>query len=244
MSRGKIIVIEGTDGSGKETQSKKLYEYFINKGLKVKRYSFPIYGSPTGKIVGGPYLGKHEICESFFPETAPMVDPLVSSLYYAADRRYNFLKDIEDDLYSNDILILDRYTTSNMGHQGSKAKSKKEMKKILKFIEHLEFDLCELPRPDLVIFLHMPFEAARDLRKDRTYGDGNENSETHLRNAEKTYIEIAKLQKWLYINCIKSKKYNNLDDIKSIDEISHEIIEATNNSIERNDSNKRMTRYI
>ena len=103
MKRAKIIVIEGTDGSGKETQSKKIEEHYKNEGLKVKTYSFPEYSSPTGKIVGGSYLGKPEIGDSVFPETSANVDPLVSSLYYAADRRYNFLKYIEEELYKNDI---------------------------------------------------------------------------------------------------------------------------------------------
>ena len=223
MKRAKIIVIEGTDGSGKETQSNKLVEYLTNNGYKVKSFSFPIYSSATGKIVGGPYLGKDEICESFFEETSVGVDPLVSSLYYAADRRYNFLNTIEKEIYENDVIILDRYTTSNMGHQASKAKTKEDRDKILKFIETLEFDLCELPRPDKVIFLHMPFEASKELRKDRVSGDGNENSETHLRHAEKNYVEIAKIYNWHYINCIKTNEYKSLDDIKSIDEISNEI---------------------
>ena len=223
MKRAKIIVIEGTDGSGKETQSNKLVEYLTNNGYKVKSFSFPIYSSATGKIVGGPYLGKDEICESFFEETSVGVDPLVSSLYFAADRRYNFLNTIEKEIYENDVIILDRYTTSNMGHQASKAKTKEDRDKILKFIETLEFDLCELPRPDKVIFLHMPFEASKELRKGRVHTDGNERNEEHLKQAENNYVEIAKSYNWHYINCIKTNEYNSLDDIKSIDEISNEI---------------------
>ena len=244
MQRAKILVIEGTDGSGKETQSKKLYEYLVNKGLKVKSYSFPIYSSATGKIVGGPYLGKKEICDTYFEETSANVDPLVSSLYYAADRRYNFLNEIESEIYKNDIIILDRYTMSNMGHQAGKAKTKKEREQILKFIEILEFDLCELPRPDKVIFLHMPFEASKELRKDRVNGDGNENSESHLRHAEKTYVEIAKYYNWDYINCIKTKKYNGLESIKSIDEISDEIKTLVDSLLEAKSENiKKLTRF-
>ena len=226
MKRAKLLVIEGTDGSGKETQSKKLVEYLKSKNIKVKCYSFPIYESASGKIVGGPYLGKKEIGDSYFEETSARVDPLVSSMYYAADRRYNFLKDIESELYKNDIIILDRYVMSNMGHQAGKAKTVKDRNKILKFIETLEFDLCELPRPDKVIFLHMPFEATRELRKSRVAGDGNENSESHLKHAEKTYVAIAKMYNYHYINCIKTKKYTCLDDIKSIDEISKEVIDV------------------
>ena len=131
-----------------------------------------------------------------------------------------------------------------MGHQASKAKTKKERDQILKFIEILEFDLCELPRPDKVIFLHMPFEAAKELRKGRPSGDGNENSETHLRHAEKNYIEIAKYYNWDYINCIKSKKYNTLEDIKSIDEIGEEINNIVDKFLKEKTSNlKKMTRF-
>ncbi len=244
MDRAKIIVIEGTDGSGKETQSKKLLEYLNSKGLKVKSFSFPIYNSPTGKIVGGPYLGKGEIGESFFEETSANVDPLVSSLYYAADRRYNFLNTIEDEIYKNDVIILDRYTTSNMGHQAGKAKTKKERDRILKFIEILEFDLCELPRPDKVIFLHMPFEAARELRKERKYSDGNESSEEHLRNAEKNYLDIAQMYNWQYINCLKTNSFSTLDDIKSIDEISNEINLLIDGLLKTNSNDiEKMTRF-
>ncbi len=244
MDRAKIIVIEGTDGSGKETQSKKLLDNLLKKGLKVKSFSFPIYDSPTGKIVGGPYLGKEEIQKSFFDETSANVDPLVSSLYFAADRRYNFLKTIEDEIYKNDVIILDRYTTSNMGHQAGKAKTKEERDRILKFIDILEFDLCELPRPDKVIFLHMPFEAARELRKNRKYSDGNESSEEHLRNAENTYIDIANQYNWEYINCLKTNKFNNIDDIKSIDEIFDEIKKSIDKFLEtENFEIKKMTRF-
>ena len=244
MNRAKILVIEGTDGSGKETQSKKLVEYLKSLNIKVKCYSFPVYSSATGKIVGGSYLGKPEISPSFFEETSANVDPLVSSLYYAADRRYNFLNEIESELYKNDIIILDRYVTSNMGHQACKAKTKKERDKILKFIETLEFDLCELPRPDKVIFLHMPFEATKELRKDRVSGDGNENNESHLRHAEKNYVSISKIYNWHYINCIKTKKYKSIEDIKSIDEISDEIKIVVDKFLkEKCNSINKMTRF-
>ena len=243
MKRAKLIVIEGTDGSGKETQSKKLEEYYKNNNVKVKRYSFPIYDSPTGRIVGGPYLGKGEIMDSFFEETSANVDPLVSSLYYAADRRYNFLSNIESDLYDNDVIILDRYVTSNMGHQAGKARNDKERDMILNFIEKLEFDLCELPRPDKVIFLYMPLEASKALRKDRKFSDGNEASDEHMIHAEKTYLYIANKYNWDIINCINGE-YKSINDIKSIDDISLEIIDKCNNEININDNKiKKMTRF-
>ena len=126
--RGKIIVIEGTDCSGKETQSKKIIEKFNN----CKYFSFPKYDSPTGKIIGGPYLGKSYICDGWFPEGADKVDPKVSSLYYAADRKYNIdkINQMLDDGYN---VILDRYVYSNMAHQGGKIKDTKERHKMYKW---------------------------------------------------------------------------------------------------------------
>ena len=223
MSRAKILVIEGTDGSGKETQSKRLEEKLRNEGYKVKRYSFPIYDSPTGRIVGGPFLGKPEYGGGYFPETSANVDPLVSSVYYMGDRRYNFLNEIEEQIYDNDIVILDRYTTSNMGFQAAKGKTKAEREKILEFIETLEFEWMELPRPDKVIFLHMRCEADKELRKGRPAGDGNEDNDEYMRHAEQTYIEIAEKYHWRYINCLKAPKFEKLEDIRTIEEIGAEI---------------------
>ena len=87
-------------------------------------------------------MRKSEINESYFPETSANEDPLLSRLYYSAERRYNFLNEMEDEIYKNDIIILDRYVTSNMGHQSCKAKTREERNKILRFIEVLEFELC------------------------------------------------------------------------------------------------------
>ena len=89
--KGKIIVIEGTDCSGKATQSKMLVDKLNKNGIKCVSISFPCYDTPTGRIVGGPYLGKEEICASYFDD-AVNLDPKIASLYYAADRKYNIGK--------------------------------------------------------------------------------------------------------------------------------------------------------
>ena len=115
--RGKIIVIEGTDCSGKETQSKLLEKKLIEMGLKCIRFEFPNYDSPTGKIVGGAYLGREDISKSYFEEGANNVDPYIACLYYAADRKYNISK-INEYLDNGYYVIIDRYTTSNQAHQG------------------------------------------------------------------------------------------------------------------------------
>ena len=123
--KGKLIVIEGTDCSGKETQSKMLIEKLKQDGYPVEKFSFPMYDTPTGKIVGGPYLGKSYICDGWFKEGADKVDPKVAALYCAADRRYNMDK-IVSLLNTGVHVILDRYTYSNMAHQGGKIKDIRE----------------------------------------------------------------------------------------------------------------------
>lgn len=214
----KLIVIEGTDCSGKETQSRMLVEKLNNMGKKSIYITFPNYSSPTGKIVGGPYLGKEEICNSFFEEGAVNVDPKIASLYYAADRYYNLdmiNKYINDDYY----IIMDRYISSNMAHQGCKIENNLERKELYNFIEKLEYELLNLPKPDLTIFLHMPYEYALKLKKNRLSLDEHEKSETHLKNAEKTYLELKDLYNFKYISCIKN------NEIRKIEDINEEILE-------------------
>lgn len=147
---GKIIVIEGTDCSGKETQSRLLEKRLTEQGKKCIRLGFPMYDTPTGKVVGGAYLGKKEIFPGFFPEGAENVNPHVSCLYYAADRKYNIHKVMS---YLNDgyYVIVDRYTTSNLAHQGSKIKDKDERFLMYQWIDKLEYWLLQLPKPDQTI---------------------------------------------------------------------------------------------
>ena len=213
----KLIVIEGTDCSGKETQSNKLIENLRRDNIKVCKYSFPNYTSPTGKIVGGPYLGKSYICDGWFPEKAPNVDAKVSSLYFAADRKYN-IKQIEDKLNSNYNVILDRYVYSNMAHQGGKLKTKEERNNMFIWLEKLEFDLLELPEADIKIFLHMPFLESLKLKEGREEKlDQNEEDKEHLLNAEIAYKELAEKYNFKIIECTYEGR------IKSIDEIQNEL---------------------
>ena len=216
---GKIIVIEGTDCSGKETQSKLLEKRLNENGKKCIRFEFPMYDTPTGKIVGGCYLGKEEIGKSYFPEGAVNVDPKVVSLYYAADRKYNMSK-IEEYLNQDYYVLLDRYVTSNLAHQGSKIKNTDERFNMYQWIDKLEYWLLGLPKPDMTIFLHVPYEYTLELRKNRTSIDEHEKSVEHLQQAEEAYLELSKLYNWITIECIKD---NNL---KSIEEINDEIYEV------------------
>lgn len=215
MEYGKLIVVEGTDCSGKETQTNLLMERLIAAGIKVKKYSFPNYNSTTGKIIGGPYLGKNYICDGWFNEGASNVDPKVSSLYYAADRKYNIWVILED-LKNGYNVILDRYVYSNMAHQGGKLKTYEERLELFSWIEKLEFDLLELPHADIKVFLHMPYYSASKLRENRNKEekmDQLESSKEHLQMAEQAYIELAKKYNFYKVECAKNGIARTIEDI-------------------------------
>ena len=219
--KGKIFVIEGTDGSGKKTQSELLEKRLNDLGHKCKRLSFPRYDTPTGKIIGGPIQGKDDICESWF-ENPGSIEPHVTSLYYAADRLYN-LKEINEYLDKGYYVILDRYTTSNLAHQGGKIEDKDERFNMYQWIDKLEYWLLGLPKPDLTIFLHVPYEFSLELNRQKEVSDAVEKDEVYMKNAEIAYVELAGLYNWHKINCIKEDKLRTIEDIS--DDILGLIIE-------------------
>ena len=262
MGRGKIILIEGTDCSGKETQSKLLINKLNEMGNETVYFSFPNYSSPTGKIVGLSYLGKPYLAEEliddnietikdylrqdsdyseeyvdkvldsvkkalghgWFPEGAPHVDPKVSSLYYAADRAYNL--HIIDEYLDNGInVVLDRYVYSNMGHQGGKCATSDKRKEAYDWISHLEFDMMDLPEPDVKLFLHMPTDYTLFLKKGRLEkADENERDIMHLRNAEQAYLELVEQFGFEKICCVKDLDADiSFDNIKKPEEIAEEV---------------------
>lgn len=201
--KGKLIVIEGTDSSGKETQAKLLVEKLTLNNIKSIYQTFPNYDSPTGKIIGGPYLGKKSICDGYFPEKAPNVDPMVASLYFAADRKYNIdaLIKLLNEGYN---IILDRYIDSNMAHQAGKIFDKEKRYNLYKWLEELEYNLLSLPKPDYTLFLHLPWEYSKKALEHRTEEkDEHEASIEHLKNAELAYLELAKLHDYITIECVR-----------------------------------------
>lgn len=217
---GKLIVIEGTDCSGKATQTEKLVERLKNDGLKVGTMSFPVYESPTGRIIGACLLGKPAMCEEFlkqdhgfFKEGGGEVEELVASLYYVADRRYN-LPVMNKLLEENDVVIVDRYVTSNMAHRGGMLPLKKDRIKMYKKLDMLEYKISELPRPDSVYLLYLPYEYGMELKKNRNEVlDEAERDEKYLRNGEKAYLELANIYNFNVIDCVKDDKVRSIEDI-------------------------------
>ena len=216
----KIIVIEGTDCSGKETQTKLLLENLKNDGIKIDSMSFPNYESPTGKIVGGPYLGKEYICDGWFAEGAALVDPYVAMCYFGADRRYNLPLIMEK--LNNGHLILDRYVYSNMAHQAGKLDDVDARNKMIDKLEEFEFGILELPRPDVAIFLYMPYEYGLKLKEGRSEKlDQHEISYENQVNSIKTYLEMESRYNFIRIDCVKDGFIRTKQDIS--DEIYKKV---------------------
>ncbi len=206
---GKIIVIEGIDGCGKETQARLLEKRLKENNIACIRMSFPMYNTPTGKIIRGPYLGK-ENSNSFFEEGPTKVDPHIACLYYAADRKYN-IKDVLKYKELGYIVILERYTTSNLANQGGKILDKDERFNMYQWIDKLEYWLLGIPKPDKTIYLHVPYEYSKKLKDKRKSFSAKE--EDFLKNAEIAYVELSELYNWDRIECIEENKLRSIEDI-------------------------------
>lgn len=221
---GKIIVIEGTECSSKETQSKLVVQKLQEQNIKCIYFDFPHYDSPTGKIIEGPYLGKSAACPSYFEEGPANVDPHIACLYYAADRKYHSKK-IEDYVKEGYYVIIDRYTTSNMAHQGGKIVDDEERFLMYQWIDKLEFWLLRLPKPDITIFLHMPYEKAYQILEEEKETKAIYKDLEHLKNYDKAYVELSELYNWDRIECVEEER------VKSVQEVHEEIIEILKKSI-------------
>lgn len=212
LKKGLLIVLEGSDGAGKETQSKKLLERLKSEGYKVMRITFPNYENKSSTLVKmylNGELGKE-------PEK---INPFAVSSFYACDRFISFEQ--YKDFYENGgIIIADRYTTSNMLYQASKFKTKAEKDIYLDWLWDLEFNKFKLPIPDKVIFLDVPPEVSKKLVKNRLNKitnnknkDIHENDSEFINNAYNNALYITQKYGWHRINCIKNKILRNIDDI-------------------------------
>ena len=205
---GKIIVIEGIEGSGKETQSKLLVESLNKMGIKSIEFSFPMYDTPTGRIFKDCLLSNN----NYFNEGIDFLDPELVCLYTAADRKYN-IKKINDYLMNGYIVVINRYTSSNMANQGSKYEDSEDRFYMYQWIDKLEYWLLKLPKPDYTILLNMPYKYNNQLSFELT------NEDSKQERVLESYLELAGLYNWDIINCIDEDKE------KTIDEIHEEIME-------------------
>ena len=219
---GKLFVIDGTDGSGKQTQIKALKERLEKEGIEFKSVSFPNYESESSALVKIYLNGE-------LSENPKEISPYIASTFYAADRYITFKKEYEEYYKNGGIILADRYTTSNMVHQAGKIKDDKEREKFLNWLWDFEFNLYGLPIPTEVFFLNMPTEYAIKLMENRKNKiTHEEKKDIHERNPEHmkdAYIEACKLSKkynWKEIKCVKDEKIRSIEDIH--EEIYNELI--------------------
>ena len=210
---GKLFVIDGTDGSGKQTQFKKLQERLTKDGIDYKTVSFPNYDSPSSSLVKMYLAGE-------FGENAKQVSPYIASTFYAADRYATFKKELEEYYNNGGTILADRYTTANMIHQAGKIQDKNERKKLLDWIWDFEFNLYGLPVPSEVFLLKMPPEVSIELMKDRenkftheAAKDIHERDKNHLIDAYNAACDVAKDYGWFTIECVKDGKIRTIEDI-------------------------------
>ncbi len=218
---GKLFVIDGTDGSGKQTQLEKLKERLEREKIDYKSVSFPNYESESSALVKIYLNGE-------LAEDPKEISPYIASTFYAADRYITYKKEYEKYYKSGGIILADRYTTSNMVHQAGKIKDDTEREKFLNWLWDFEFNLYGLPVPTQVFFLNMPTEYALKLMENRKNKiTQEEKKDIHERNPEHmidAYNEACKLSKkynWKEIQCVKNKEIRTIEDIH--EEIYQEI---------------------
>ena len=210
---GKLFVIDGTDGSGKQTQFEKLKERLNKDGVEYKTVSFPNYDSPSSSLVKMYLSGD-------FGTDAQKISPYFTSTFYAADRYATFETGYRKYYEDGGIILADRYTTASMVHQAGKIKNKEERDKFIKWLWDFEFKLYGLPIPTEVFFLNMPTEKAFELMKDRknkfdknAKKDIHERNEIHMRDAYNAACEVAKEYNWYEIKCMKNNELRTIEDI-------------------------------
>ena len=218
---GKLFVIDGTDGSGKQTQFQQLQESLLKDGIDYKVVSFPNYDSPSSALVQMYLSGE-------FGENAKEISPYIASTFYAADRYATFQTGYKKYYENGGIILADRYTTANMVHQAGKIKDEKEREKFLNWLWDFEFNLYGLPVPNEVFFLNMPVKKSIELMKNRENKfthqekkDIHERDVNHLKDAYEAACDVSKKYNWYEIKCVKNNEIRTIEDIHQ--EIYNEV---------------------
>ncbi len=198
LARGKFIVLEGIDGSGKRTQLEALALAFARRGVAFSEISFPNYSGFFGKLVAQYLNGE-------FGSLAA-VDPHFSALLYAGDRLES-KPAIEASLSAGKTVLSDRYVGSNLAHQGARVPREKRGE-FLAWLKQLEYGVYALPAEDLVVYLRVPVAEAHRLIGQKTARDYtklrhdlHEADVAHLEAAAEVYDELAHEPNWLKIEC-------------------------------------------
>lgn len=207
QAKGRLIVIDGIDGSGKSTQLQLLKQELELGGFKAEEIHFPRHGQPTAYLVD-------EYLKGAFGD----LNPYAASVFYATDR-FEASSQIKNWLNEGKIVLSDRYVVANAGHQGSRINNAEERLKFFKWLDNLEYGIFGISKPDLNIILNMPYMTAHRLLNERRAQKDHqdkmhENSLTHLRLAREVYMQIAKLfPNTKMVECVDGKNLISAGEI-------------------------------
>ena len=210
MSHGKLIVLEGLDGSGKATQAKLLAAHLAAQGFSVREVTFPNYESDSSALVKMYLAGQ-------FGSKPDDVNAYAASSFYAVDRYASYKKDWGSFYENGGVVIADRYTTSNAVHQTSKL-PEAERRPFLDWLFHFEYDLLELPRPTRVLYLDLPTELSERMMRQReqathTTADVHEQDEEYLRRCRENAAFVTEYCGWTRIDCARDGVMRSREEI-------------------------------
>ena len=220
---GKLIVIEGTDGSGKSTQFRLLTARLEQEGKVFQKLVFPQYSEPSSALIRM-YLGGE------FGSKPSDVNAYAASAFYAVDRYASYKKVWGEYYEQGGLVVSDRYTTSNAVHQASKEPAQTQGD-FLKWLYEFEYDKLGLPRPDLTIYLDVPTDFTEKMMRRReadtnTSADIHEKDMDYLATCRRTGKAAAEFYGWTVIQCVKDGQ------MRSIEDIHEEIYRHVRNSLE------------
>ncbi len=211
MRQGQFIILDGLDNSGKSTQCRMLLERLKREKIKASKIDFPRHGEPAAWLVDNYLTGKYG--------SAKELGPYVPSILYACDR-FDAASEIKKRLENGEMIICDRYVSSNVGHQGGKIRNGKKRMSYLMWLHKLEYEIFKIPKPDVTLILKTSPELSIKLskrsgseektkRKNAYLKDGkkdiHENDLIHLRQAMESYLWVAKKfpEQYKVIECLK-----------------------------------------
>lgn len=208
--KGKLIVFEGTDGSGKATQSRLLCDELTRRGISFRKLEFPRYKEESSALIRL-YLG------GAFGDKPGDVNAYAASVFYSVDRYASYKQDWGAYYEQGGLLIADRYTTSNAVHQTGKLPSE-QRDAFLDWLFHFEYDLLGLPEPTRVLYLDMPTEATEQMMRLReatthTTADIHERDEDYLRRCRENAAYVVERCGWTRIDCAREGAPRLIDDI-------------------------------
>lgn len=218
---GKLIVLEGTDGTGKSTQFGLLLERMEREGMALRHVRFPRYDQPSSALIRM-YLGGE------FGSDPDAVNAYAASTFYAVDRYASYVQDWGVAYQAGTVILCDRYTTSNAVHQGGKVPPQ-ERQAFFQWLYDLEFRRMGLPQPDLVLLLDMPTALSEQLMRRReaathTKADIHEADSVYLAHCRETAREAADYYGWTVISCARDGKLRTKEDIHT--EIFDQVLKS------------------